>query len=324
MPTRGQPGPVRVHEVAVEGEQSRAELAGEARAAWPEEPAPQRHRLLHGKGCDAAGLPQSHHLAQAGFGLREPVGERSAEALVLRHSIAEPDTEVEATVAEDVDHRGFLGELRRLAQRGEQHGGADADGARACRDRGREGERLREIAVLEEVVLGEPHRRRAEALGTLDELERARVVVGPRPRPLGRVATVEVDADVHRQSRGANNTTVCSSSTASKRARTLLADVHRLRIAVDDVRHESHPFVEVDEREHVRHARRERRDRRPADHRERVDRSFAAATRRTRAPRADSSCTTGAGSAGTARTRGSAGSPDGRRAPRPRTAPRGP
>ena len=100
-----------------------------------------------------------------------------------------------------------------------KHGGPDANTGRPGGDRGGEGQRLREVAVLEEVVLGQPHRRRAEPLGFLHEFQRARVVLRPRTLPLRRVATVEVDADVHTSyTSGANSTTVCSSSIASNRA----------------------------------------------------------------------------------------------------------
>ena len=104
----------------------------------------------------------------------------------------------EAAAGDLVDDRDLLGHQRRRPQRGQQHGGADGDRAGAGGDRGEERERLRQVAVGEEVVLGEPHRAEATLLGPLDQLEVAGEHVGPRPGPRLGVAEVEEQPDLHR------------------------------------------------------------------------------------------------------------------------------
>ena len=65
------------------------------------------------------------------------------------------------------------------------------------RDRGGEGERLGQVAVVEQVVLGEPDRMGAEPFGLLAQLEGVPVEAGRVLAPAGRVPQVEVHADVH-------------------------------------------------------------------------------------------------------------------------------
>ena len=65
------------------------------------------------------------------------------------------------------------------------------------RDPGAELERLAEVAVLEQVVLGHPDRADPERLRPLDPFERAGVQLRPVTPPVGRVAQVVVEADSH-------------------------------------------------------------------------------------------------------------------------------
>ena len=197
MPALVQPLDVRLEESAVDREQADAQPTGQARPPRTEEPAPERQRLLHWRWCDRLLREEPCDLADPRFGERVAVADVEPERGVLGHAVAGADAEVEAAVAHEVDDRRLLHDLHRMAQCGEQDRGADPHPRGPCRDRCGEGQRLREIAVLEEVVLREPDGACTEAVGLLAQLERPGVVLGPRPLPLGRVAQVEVDADAH-------------------------------------------------------------------------------------------------------------------------------
>src|ERR1700712_1227798 len=62
----------------------------------------------------------------------------------------------------------------------------------------RERQRRSQIAVVEQVVLGEPRRRGPKALGLLAHLQREAVETRRILMPLHRVPQVEVDADLDR------------------------------------------------------------------------------------------------------------------------------
>ena len=69
---------------------------------------------------------------------------------------------------------------------------------RAGGHRGQHGQRLRQVAVIEAVVLGDPERVDAKAFGFLVHLEHEAVQPRGLYVPLRRIAHVEVEADVHR------------------------------------------------------------------------------------------------------------------------------
>jgi hypothetical protein len=77
------------------------------------------------------------------------------------------------------------------------NGGGDANLLRAGRNGRGEGPALGQVAVIEEVVLGQPDRWGAQALGFGDSLQPQAVVTVPWAVPLGRIAHVYVHAYLH-------------------------------------------------------------------------------------------------------------------------------
>jgi hypothetical protein len=74
-----------------------------------------------------------------------------------------------------------------------------APGAR--RDRARDRHERRHVAVLHEVVLGDPDQVVAEAIHALGLVEHARVQLGVRTTAARRIAEVVGDAEAHHASR---------------------------------------------------------------------------------------------------------------------------
>jgi hypothetical protein len=86
--------------------------------------------------------------------------------------------------------------VERVANGRQRHRGADPRAPGAGGDGGSEDEWLGEVAVLEAVVLGEPDAVGAEAVGLRRDVDQSCVVLGPRPSPLGWVASVDEEADL--------------------------------------------------------------------------------------------------------------------------------
>ncbi len=152
---------------------------------------------MDGSGCHPALGPERPELADASIGESVAPRDVGAEQFELRHPVPGAKAQVDVPVAHEIDHGDLLGDLGRRVQRREQHCSADPHPRRSRRDRGREGERLRQVAVVEQVVLGEPHRVGAEPFGLLAELEGVPVEAGRVLAPAWRVPEVEVHADVH-------------------------------------------------------------------------------------------------------------------------------
>ena len=113
-----------------------------------------------------------------------------AEALELLDAVAEADAEVEASIAEDIDGGGVLGDADRVVQGQQQDPGADPDARGEARDRGGDGQHGGGVAVVDEVVLGDPDVVVAKRFGELDLVEQFVVELGPGLAPLGWVAEV--------------------------------------------------------------------------------------------------------------------------------------
>jgi hypothetical protein len=158
---------------------------------------PQRQPLLHRAGRHPVRAPQPAQLARGRVGRAVPGRDVGAVEFVLGNSVSGADAEVQPPVAEDVDDRGLLGDLDGAVQRRDQDAGADPHPLGARRRGGREGERLRQVVVVEEVVLGQPHRVAAEQLGLLAHLQREGVQPRRRGAPGRRVPEVEVEAHTH-------------------------------------------------------------------------------------------------------------------------------
>ena len=101
--------------------------------------------------------------------------EVGTEEFELRDAVPGPEPEVDAATRHDVDQRRLLGDLDRMVERRDHDRGAEPDAPGPRCDRGEEREWLRHVTVVEEVVLGRPHRMRAETLRFLAQLERESV-----------------------------------------------------------------------------------------------------------------------------------------------------
>jgi hypothetical protein len=87
-----------------------------------------------------------------------------------------------------------------VVERRDENGGADSDPLRTGGDRRGHRQRLREIAVVEQVMLGHPDGVDAEPVGLFAHLQRESVETAPVDLPLRRISQVEVQTDVHRHS----------------------------------------------------------------------------------------------------------------------------
>jgi hypothetical protein len=139
----------------------------------------------------------TQHL-QAFLRARHALRQRQAEAAELVWRVAHADAELDAAAAEVVQDGQVLGQSQRMIERQQadvrrepQPAGQGCHGARHGRPR-------RQVAVLHEVVLGEPHEVQAEPVQPDDLLENLRVEPGRVDLGVGRVAKVVDDADTKR------------------------------------------------------------------------------------------------------------------------------
>ncbi len=121
---------------------------------------------------------------------------RHAEHHVLGPLVAAPHAEVDAALAEAVEHRRPLGEAQRVRERQVHDRRAHAHARRLTEEEGDHVEGVGARAVVEEVLLGHPHAVEPELLGEVHALELVVVdLAGRRPgRDLERV----VRAELHR------------------------------------------------------------------------------------------------------------------------------
>ena len=80
----------------------------------------------------------------------------------LGRAVAPPHAHVEPAVRDDVDEGHLLGEAQRLVEREDRGGEADPNPLGPRRDRARERGRIDRETVVDEMMLGEPHRIEAE------------------------------------------------------------------------------------------------------------------------------------------------------------------
>src|ERR1700739_717964 len=102
----------------------------------------------------------------------EPLLARDAEDLELLGAIAESHSQPETPARQYVDEGCVLGQLQRMRERREQDVGADREARRALCDSRSRGHQGGQITVVGEMMLGEPDRIEAEALGSFDLRER--------------------------------------------------------------------------------------------------------------------------------------------------------
>ena len=127
----------------------------------------------------------------------ESLRARHAEALELLGAVAEPNPEPKPAARDYVDEGCVLGQLQRMPKRREQDVGADADSRRARGDSGSGGRQRGQIAVVGEVMFGEPNGIEAELLGRLNLRQRLVIKFAKRKRRTGRIAEIELIANFH-------------------------------------------------------------------------------------------------------------------------------
>src|SRR4029453_1222819 len=147
-----------------------------------------------------AGEVAPQHL-QASLRASPPLGQRQAEAAELVGRVAHADAQLDAAAAEVVQHGQARGEPQRVVERQQADVRGEPHAPRPRRHGGRHRRPRRQVAVVHEVVLGEPHQVEAEAVEPGDLLED----LGVEPRRVevgtGRVAEVVDDPDTKRRSR---------------------------------------------------------------------------------------------------------------------------
>lgn len=104
------------------------------------------------------------------------------EALELLRPVARRESEQEPAVREHVERRLVLGIAQRVVQAEQRAAGADADARGAARDRGQHGQQVGTIAVVPEVMLGQPEAVEADLFGEEHVLHDLVVEPGPRAR----------------------------------------------------------------------------------------------------------------------------------------------
>ena len=185
LPRRAQlvePGVVGDAQIALR-QQVQIEAGGAARGRFAHGREPERRmRLAHRLGRDVdrpqtivlprererrLGPGAAHH-RDALLGERYPVGAPPPERLELLVAVAHAEAEHHATAGEHVDGGDVLRQLERVVERQQQDVGRELHLLRARRDRGQQWNRRRRVAVLGEVVLGDPDRVEAELLGAHD------------------------------------------------------------------------------------------------------------------------------------------------------------
>src|SRR5208282_1394177 len=120
-----------------------------------------------------------------------------AEALELLGPVAQANSQPEPAARDYIDERGVLGELERMIKRRQQDEGADGDAGGARRDGSRRGHQRGQIAVVGEMMLGEPDGIEAELLGGLNLRERFAVQIAKRQRRARRIAEIELITNFH-------------------------------------------------------------------------------------------------------------------------------
>jgi len=122
---------------------------------------------------------------------------RHAEALELLGPIAQANSEPEPAARDYIDESRVLSKLQRMIKRRQQDEGADGDAGRARRDGSRRGHQCGQIAVVGEMMLGEPDGIEAELLGDLCLCERFAVQIAKRQRRARRIAEIELITNFH-------------------------------------------------------------------------------------------------------------------------------
>ncbi len=195
------------HEAGAES--SRPAGCSQAAAADPDRRAGLACRLLGGRGRHDD-VVEAEVLALVGEPLAAPgqledldglVGTRAT--LALGHAehgefvrlVAGREPDVEAAAGQLVDHGQVLGQPQRVVQRGQQDRGAEAGRGGSHRQRAQRGAQRRQVALLAEVVLGQPDRGEAELFGAGGLVQGLPVQLRPGPAPPGRVAEVVPDAE---------------------------------------------------------------------------------------------------------------------------------
>src|SRR5208283_4884268 len=117
---------------------------------------------------------------------------RNAEALELLRAVAQAKSQPEPAARDYIDEGRVLGKLKRMIKRRQQDVGADGDARRARRDGGSRRHQRGQVAVVGEVMLGEPDGIEAELLGGLNLRQRFAVEIAKRPRRAGRIAEIEL------------------------------------------------------------------------------------------------------------------------------------
>ena len=152
---------------------------------------------------------------------RGSVFPRDAEGLELLDAVAQADTEDQPAAGDRVDDGGVLGDAQRVMQGKQQHPRADVDAAGAGGNGGGRREQRGAVAVIEEVMLGEPDVIVAHRLGGSGLIEDLAVDLRPRPAEAAGVRAVEDDAEAGGGVAHVGSSHCAASFPAPRRSRTI-------------------------------------------------------------------------------------------------------
>src|SRR5262249_22521659 len=109
------------------------------------------------------------------LGAREALGKGDSEAAELVRRVAHADADLDPAATQIVENREILGEAQWMTERQEADVGGEADSLSSGRHRSGDRRPRGQVAVVDEVVLGEPHEIEAEAVEPRDLLDDLRV-----------------------------------------------------------------------------------------------------------------------------------------------------
>ena len=134
-------------------------------------------------------MPAPHQAAAPGLAehvdggeqARHPAGERDPQRIELLGPPAQAQPQNQAAARDQVHHGGVLGQPGGFVERGQQQRSADPDAPGSGGDRRAHGQQRWQVGVVDEVVLGHPHRVEAERVRVLGERQGllVEVLVGP-------------------------------------------------------------------------------------------------------------------------------------------------
>src|SRR5260370_40252003 len=127
----------------------------------------------------------------------ESLSARDTEAFDLLSTVAETNSKAEPPARYYIDERRVLSQFQWMIERRQQDVGADRDAGGARGDSRSRGHQRGQVAVVGEMVLGEPDGIEAESLGRFNLGKRLAIKIAKRQRRAGWITKIQLIADFH-------------------------------------------------------------------------------------------------------------------------------